>query len=76
MCSSLAFLSDTDNTSSFFPIFLVGFDKKIMQVCGNIMGPRSWESFQGPLARCQVRLLISFSGIGLLFMEDYASLLF
>jgi hypothetical protein len=25
--------------------FLVGFDKKIMQFYGNIMGPRLWESF-------------------------------
>jgi len=31
--------------------FLVSFDGKIMQVCGDIMGLRSWESFQGPLAK-------------------------
>jgi hypothetical protein len=30
--------------SSFFLYFLVGFDRKIMQVCGDIMGLRSWES--------------------------------
>jgi hypothetical protein len=35
-----------------FLSFLVGFDKKIMQVCGDIMGPRSWKSFQGSLAKC------------------------
>ncbi len=29
--------------SSLF--FLVGFDKKVMQVCGNIMGLGAWESF-------------------------------
>jgi hypothetical protein len=34
------------------------------------MGPRSWESFQGPLAKHQAQLLISFGGIGLIFMED------
>ncbi len=37
-----------------FLSFLVGFDKRIMQVCGDIMGPRSWESFQGPLVRRHV----------------------
>jgi len=35
-----------------FLSFLVGFDKEVMQVCGDIMGPRSWESFQGSLAKC------------------------
>jgi hypothetical protein len=40
------------------------------------MGLGSWESFQGPIAKCQVRLLISFSGINLLFMEDYAPFAF
>jgi hypothetical protein len=28
-----------------FLSFYVGFDKKAMQVCGDIMGPRAWESF-------------------------------
>jgi hypothetical protein len=37
---------------SSFLYFLVGFDKKVMQVCGDIMGLGAWESFQGPLARC------------------------
>jgi hypothetical protein len=55
-----------------FMSFLVGFDNKVIQVGVNIMGLRSWESFQGPLMRRQVQLLISFSGIGLLFMENCA----
>jgi hypothetical protein len=29
---------------SSFLYFLVGFDRKIMEVCGDIMGLRSWES--------------------------------
>jgi hypothetical protein len=36
------------------------------------MGPRSWESIQGPLMRHQAQLPISFGGIDLLFMENYA----
>jgi hypothetical protein len=36
------------------------------------MGPRLWEFFLSPLARHQVRLSISFSGINLFLMEDYA----
>ncbi len=36
------------------------------------MGLRSWESFQCPLAKCQAQLLITFGGIGLFSMEDYA----
>jgi hypothetical protein len=27
-----------------FLFILVSFDNKVMQVCGDIMGPRSWES--------------------------------
>ncbi len=50
----------------------MGFDKKIMQVCGDIMGLGSWESFQGPLARRHARLPISFGGISLFSMEDCA----
>ncbi len=34
---------------SSFQSFLVGFDEKVMQVCGDIMGLGSWESFKGPL---------------------------
>jgi hypothetical protein len=49
----------------FFPFMfrLVGSDKRIMQVCGDIMGLRFWESFQGPLTKHQTQLPISFSGI-------------
>ncbi len=62
----------------FFPFLslLVGFDKKNMQVCGDIMGLGLWESFQGPLMRCQVWLLIFFNGIGLLSIEDCAPCVF
>jgi hypothetical protein len=31
------------------------------------MGPRTWESIQGPLVRHQTQLLISIGGLGLLF---------
>ncbi len=61
--------------SSFLP-FLASFDERIMKVCGDIMGIKSWESFQGPLIRHHAQLLISFSGICLLFMEDYAPSVF
>jgi hypothetical protein len=47
-----------------------------MKICGDNMGPKSWESFQGPLTRCQAQLLISFVGIGLIFMEDCAPSIF
>jgi len=40
------------------------------------MGPGSWESIQGPLARRQVQILISFGGIGLLSMEICAPFAF
>ncbi len=59
-----------------FMFLLAGFDKKIMQVCGDIMDPGSWEFFQGPLVRHQVQLPIPFGGMGLLSMEDYASFAF
>jgi hypothetical protein len=36
------------------------------------MDPRLWESFQGPIMKHHVRLPISFSGINLLYMEDFA----
>jgi hypothetical protein len=47
---------------SFLSI-LARFNKKIMQVCGDIMGLGSCESIQGPLMRHQTQLLISFGGI-------------
>jgi hypothetical protein len=53
-----------------FLFLLAGFNKRVMQICGDITGPRSWESFQGPLTRHQAQLLISFGGIGVIFMED------
>ncbi len=68
MCHLSTFLSHLDNISSFL-FLLASFDKIFMQVCGDIMGPRSWESIQGPLMRCQAWLPISFGGIGLLSME-------
>jgi hypothetical protein len=40
------------------------------------MDPRLWESFQGPLAKHQTQLLISFNGIGLFSMEDCAPSIF
>jgi hypothetical protein len=49
---------------------------RVIQVCGDIMGPRWWESFQSPLARRYVELPISFSGIGLLSMEYCAPFVF
>jgi hypothetical protein len=73
MYNSSTFLFHTNNTFFFsFIYFLVGFNKRIMWICGDIMGLRSWESFQGPLARRRDQLPISFSGISLLFMEDCA----
>jgi hypothetical protein len=59
-----------------FLCFLTSFDKRVMQVCGDIMGPRSWESFRGPLTRRSAQLSISFGGISLLFMEDCAPSVF
>jgi hypothetical protein len=34
-----------------FSSLLVGFDERIMQVCVDIMGLGSWESFKGSLTR-------------------------
>jgi hypothetical protein len=66
-------------TKLFFSSFLsllVGFNKTIMQVSGEIISPRSWESIQGSLMRHQTQLLISFGGIGLLSMEDCVQSIF
>jgi hypothetical protein len=58
LCSCVTYSPSylTHTLFHFFSIMslLVGFDKRIMHVCGDIMGPRSWESFQGPLARHKV----------------------
>jgi hypothetical protein len=35
-----------------FLSLLANFDKKIMQVCGDIMGQGSWEFIQSPLVKC------------------------
>ncbi len=43
-----------------------------MQVCGDIMGSKLWEFFQGPLVRHHAPLPIFFSGISFLSMEDCA----
>ncbi len=42
----------TIHPSSFLS-FLASFDKRIMQVCADIIGPRSWEFFQGPFTKHQ-----------------------
>ncbi len=54
----------------------MGFDEKIMKVCGDIMGIKSWESFQGSLTRHYIQLPTSLNGIHLVFMEDYAPFTF
>jgi hypothetical protein len=64
-----SYLTRTISPSSFLPL-LVGFNRKRMQVCADIMGSRLWESFKGPLVKCQIQLPTSFGGIGFLFMED------
>jgi hypothetical protein len=60
----------------FLFVFFMGFDKRIMYVCGDIMGPRLWEIFQGLLARHHAQLLISFGGLGFFSMEDCAPFVF
>jgi hypothetical protein len=49
-CQPFYFTWIIPHSSSFLSL-LASFKKKIMQVCGDIMGPGLWESFQGPLAR-------------------------
>ncbi len=39
--------------SFYFLSLLVGFNKKVLQVCGNNMGFGSCKSIQGPIARHQ-----------------------
>ncbi len=58
--------------SSHLLFLLASFNKRVMQVCGDIMGLRLWEFFQNPLARRQAWLPISFGDIGFLSMKDYA----
>jgi hypothetical protein len=40
------------------------------------MGLGFWESFQGPLVRCQAQLSISFGGISLFSIRDCATFAF
>jgi hypothetical protein len=72
MCNSLTFLFHMNNIFFFLFVFFMGFDKRIMYVCGDIMGPRLWEIFQGLLARHHAQLLISFGGLGFFSIEDCA----
>jgi len=73
MCSLLAFLSHTNNTSFLFHFFsLASFNMRVMQICGDIMGLGLYGSFHGPLAKRQAWLSISFGGIGISTMEDCA----
>jgi hypothetical protein len=44
-------------SSSSFLYLLASFDKNVMHVSGDIMCLVSWESFQGLLVRCQIRLV-------------------
>jgi hypothetical protein len=70
----LSYLTRTVSPLSPFSsllFLLVGFDKRVMEICGDIIDPKSWESFQGPLMRHQVQLSTSFDDIGLLSMEDF-----
>jgi hypothetical protein len=64
-----SYLTRTVSPSSFM-FLLASFDTKNMQIYGDIMGPKSWESFHGPLTKHRVRLPISFSDISLFSMEN------
>jgi hypothetical protein len=55
-----------------FMFLLAGFDKRVMQVCGDIMSSGACESFPVPLMRRQTQLLISFGATCLLSMKDCA----
>jgi hypothetical protein len=45
-----SYFTRTIPPSFSFLFLLTVFDKRIMQICGDNMGPRSWESFLGHLA--------------------------
>ncbi len=62
----------TIHFSFSFLSILASFDERVMQVCGDIMHPGSWEFIQRSLMGYQAQLPISFGGINLLFMENYA----
>jgi hypothetical protein len=46
-----SYLTQIVPPSFSFMSLLAGFNMRVMQICGDIMGPCSWESFQGPLTR-------------------------
>jgi hypothetical protein len=46
-----SYLTRTIFPSSSFLYLLTSFDKRVMQVCDDIMGLGLWESFQGLLVR-------------------------
>ncbi len=74
----LTFSSHTNNIYIYFSFmfFLASFDRKVVQVCEDIMGLRFRESFQGPLVKRQTWLPIYFGGISLFSMEDCAPSIF
>jgi hypothetical protein len=75
MCNSWAFLSHKNNTSFFF--LLVSFGEFQWKRYGSIWGHYGFRIvgvFSKPLSKA--RLLISFGGIGLLYMEDCAPSIF
>jgi hypothetical protein len=41
-----------------------------MQICGDVIGPRSWECIQSLLVGHHARLMIFFGGTCFLSMED------
>jgi hypothetical protein len=47
-----SYLTQTIPPFFSFLYFLASFNKGIMEVCKDIMGPRLWESFQSPLVKC------------------------
>ncbi len=75
-CPRVYLLTFSFHTTIFFSFsfmfFLASIDRKVVQVCGDIMGPGFWEFFQGPLVKRQAWLPIYFGGISLLSMEDCA----
>ncbi len=46
------YFTQTIFLSFSFPFLLASFNKKVMQICGDIMGLGSWEFIQGPLTGC------------------------
>ncbi len=73
MCSLSTFLFHMNNTSfSFLHVFFGGYwQENYACMCGHY-GSRIMGIFSRPLTRHHAQLLISFSGIRLLFTEDCA----